>query len=326
MEVLLELALENLLAPLTLFFLMGVLAGAVKSDLEIPDSISKALAIYLITAIGYKGGIALGDQDLSGVWPVLLFAAAFSFFLPFLSFVMLKFFSRLDALNRASVAAHYGSVSLVTFTAALTFIESYGMESSGIMIAVLAIMETPAIMSGLLLASVFGTSQAFSKRPGILMREVFLNGTVILLLGSFVIGYLASPDQQAAFQPFFISPFKGVLSLFLLEMGILVGRRIEEIRALGFMPFLFGIVMPLIGGGLGAYGSSFLGLTAADHILLTVLCASASYIAVPAAMRIALPRSDVSIPLTLSLAVTFPFNIIAGIPLYFWLVQGADIF
>ncbi len=320
MDSLATLASQNFLSPVILFFVLGLMSGFVKSDLEIPDSISKALAIYLIAAIGYKGGAALSDHSEDGVAGLLLLSAALSFILPFIAFFLLKIITSIDNMNASAVAAHYGSVSLVTFTAATTFLEMSGISYHGYMVAALAIMETPAIMAGLLMAAKFAQSKAFAERLPVLLREVFLNGTVVLLMGSFVIGVLANDTGSDGLQSFFYAPFTGVLCIFMLEMGILVAKRFDRIVNLGFSTIVFGIVMPLINGLIGFGAAHLLNLGPPEAMLLVVLCASVSYIAVPAAMRIALPKAEPSIYLTLSLGVTFPFNIVVGIPLYYWLV------
>jgi uncharacterized protein len=326
MGLILDAALANLLSPPILFFVLGLLAGWARSDLEVPDAIAKALALYLILAIGFKGGAAMAESgDLFGIVPVLLVAAALSLLIPVWIDVALRSMSRLDALDRGAVAAHYGSVSIVTFVAATQFLTLRDLDFEGYMAAVVAVMELPAIMTGLWLAGRGGKAgKAVSLDPHVL-REVLLNGSVVLLAGAFVIGLVTGAPGLARIEGFITVPFQGVLCLFLLDMGLTVGRS-SAMRRLDGGLLAFAIVAPLVNGLLGLACGWLLGLSTGGVMLLATLSASASYIAVPAAMRLALPRADTSLGLALSLGVTFPFNLILGIPLYAalaeWLTGG----
>ena len=312
--------LSTLTSPIILFFVLGMIAALVRSDLAIPEAVAKGLSIYLMIAIGLKGGIAVAKSGVNGT--VLTAAGAgmaLSFALPVLAFAALRWFGRLDRLNAGAVAAHYGSVSVVTFVTALDILTDQGMPPAGYMVAVLAVMETPAIVSGLLLArSGTGTAakgQADEGDTSELWHEVFLNASVVLLVGSFVIGMIAGPQGFKDIQPMFESGFKGALCLFLLDMGLIAARRLRASRAITIRIATLAIAMPMINGAIGVLVGHAIGLELGSVAALGVLCASASYIAVPAAMRMALPQADPGIYLTMSLSLTFPFNILFGIGL-----------
>lgn len=321
MSELLRVAAGNLLQPMVLFFALGFAAALLRSDLRVPEAIGKGLALYLMLAIGFKGGVQL---SLQGLTASLLGAAAagiaLSFLLPLLAFALLRWTTRLQATDAAAVAAHYGSISVVTFIAAGEFLDALGVPFEGHMVAVMALMETPAIVAGLWLARRGGeagpTGSGLSKR---LMREIFLNGSVVLLIGAFVVGWITGADGMDAIAPFIEAPFKGVLCLFLLDMGLLAALRLRKgSPELTAQVVAFGLYMPPISAGLALLAAWMLGLSPGDGALLATLAGSASYIAVPAAMRLALPKANAAIYLTLSLAVTFPFNLAIGIPLYGW--------
>jgi len=330
-----ESMLANLLSPMILAFALGVGAGALKSDLEIPDAIAKGLSIYLMLAIGLKGGVELAHApSLLAVLPALAMALALSFLMPLLAFGLLKLMTPLDPVNRAAIAAHYGSVSVVTFATGSEFLRAAGIAYEGHVVAMLALMETPAIVSGLLLAR-WGMGAAQVQASSVVRRrllepdvarEVLLNGSIVLLVGGFLIGWLSGEKGMDAVSPFFVDPYKGVLCLFLLDMGLLVSRRFAGFRQLGLGLVAFGLVMPPIGAVLGLLAGWSLGLSEGGTTLVALLAASASYIAVPAAMRMALPKADPSLYVSISLGVTFPFNIVIGVPLYHaaarWLVGG----
>ncbi len=302
-------------SPVILFFLLGLLASALRSDLAIPEAIAKGMSLYLMAAIGLKGGVAVAKSGVNAeVASALLAGLALSFAIPILAYTALRSFGRLDQINAGAVAAHYGSVSVVTFVTANELLGASGLVVAGFMVAVLAVMETPAILSGLMLARRGTTSDSQSK--GELLREVFLNASVVLLLGSFAIGLIAGPKGYAEVQPFFESGFKGVLCLFLLDMGLIAARRLIDARALNLRLAMLAIAFPVVNGTLGVVIGNLIGLDAATAAAMGVLCASASYIAVPAAMRLALPQADPGIYLTMSLSITFPFNILIGISLF----------
>jgi len=312
----LSLGLANLTSPAVLFFALGVLAGIARSDLSVPQAVAKGLALYLMLAIGFKGGVEVSRAGFSA--DLLLAAGAgvlLSFAMPVIAFGLLRAFTRLDRVTAAASAAHYGSISVVTFVAGSEFLTLSGLVYSGHMVAVLALMETPAILTGLLLAGV-SAKGADPNARGELIREVALNGSVILLMGAFVIGCISGEPGMARLEPFVAGLFQGMLCLFLLDMGLVAARRLSGARKLGMMGGVFGIVMPPIAAALALVLAALVGMGAADAAALMILGASASYIAVPAAMRIALPHADPSVYLTLSLAITFPFNLTIGIPLY----------
>ena len=316
-----QLAIGNLLSPMVLFFGLGVAAGWLKSDLAIPEPISKGLSLYLMLAIGFKGGVELATNGVAGTVAVAMaLALVLSFSLPVLAYALLRAATRLDIPNAAAVAAHYGSVSIVTFVAATGFLGYRAIPYEGYVVAMLALMETPAIVTGLLLArraKTIGTDKVqthlFSRE---LAREVFLSGSVVLLGGSLVICWITGDKGMTVMAPGIVDPFKAVLAVFLLDMGLLVGHRLQDFRTVGWSVVAFGLYMPLIGAAVGLLGAFIIGLSLGGMTLVAVLAASASYIVVPAAMRIALPQANPAIYVPLSLAVTFPFNLIVGIPLY----------
>ncbi len=315
-------AQANLLSPVILFFLLGMIAALVRSDLAIPDAFAKALSLFLILAIGFKGGAAVAAHGLDAQLALTgLAGIAFSFLVPFLGFALLRATTGLGRVDAAAVAAHYGSVSLVTFIAASALLAQAGVTSSGGMVAVLAVMETPAILAGLLLARRAGPDRA--PTGGTILHEVFLNGAVVLLLGAFAIGALTGERGMAVLAPLIVTPFQGILCLFLLDMGLIAGARLLASGGrLAPSVLAFALYMPLLGAALGTAASLAIGLGTGDALLFITLCASASYIAVPAALRLALPQANAGIYLTLALAVTFPFNLTLGLPLYAFLAQA----
>ena len=308
-----ELALANLLAPTVLFFALGILASIARSDLSIPEAIAKGMSLYLMLAIGFKGGAAVASQGIDFTMVLALIAGAIlSAAIPLIAFRLLNWTTALPRVDAAAVAAHYGSISIVTFLAATQALQWSGIDSEGYMVAVAAAMETPAIAAALLLAS-----NSTKRVDPNTMREVLLNGSIVVLVGSFFIGMITGQEGLESIAPFIVNPFTGVLCLFLLDMGLIAGRGLQEGRKHLTLPLvLFGIYMPLIGGALGAVASLLIGLSAGGTALMITLCASASYIAVPAALRLALPEARPAIYLPLSLGVTFPFNLTIGIPLY----------
>ncbi len=304
----------NLLAPTILFFVLGLIAALTRSDLSIPDGAAKIMSIYLLLAIGFKGGVAVADSGVTTQLIASLIAgAALSFVLPFIAFGLLRAMTRLDPVNAAAVAGHYGSISIVTFVTAVSLLEAKGIASEGYLVAVAAVMEVPAIMSALWLA-------ARKTGPVVdcsLLRHIVGNGSIVLLIGSFAIGATTGQDGLAQLEPFIVVPFTGVLCLFLLDMGLSAGRSLLQNRKEITGGLLaFGCVMPVVGSMIGWGAGSLIGLSSGGVFLLMTLCASASYIAVPAAMRLALPEAKSGIYLSLSLGVTFPFNLTLGLPLF----------
>ncbi len=316
MEGTLALALNNLSSPIILFFVLGVIAAFARSDLSIPEAIAKGLSIYLLFAIGFKGGASVASH---GVDSTLLFSllagVVLSFAIPAIAFALLRAMTKLSVTDAAAVAGHYGSISIVTFVAATSVATSAGLSPEGYMVAVAAVMEAPAILSALWIIARYGDQSAEMEEG--LIREILLNGSIVLLVGSFIIGWITGDDGLELISPFIVAPFQGVLCLFLLDMGLVAGRGLREAKSV-LTPglFAFGVLMPLIGSVLGLGAGLLLGLSTGGVLLFMTLSASASYIAVPAAMRVALPEANPSIYLTLSLGVTFPFNLTLGIPLY----------
>ena len=317
-----------LLDPAVLFFLLGLFAAAVRSNLEMPAQISKFISLYLLMAIGIKGGVAL---SVSGLQPHILtglgIALLMAFLVPAYTYPLLRM--RIDGYNAAAVAATYGSISAVTFITAETFLESQKLHFDGFMVAALALMESPAIIVGLLLVKL--AAPARKQRPGaegmqwgVVLNEAFLNSSVFLLVGSLLIGVLVagySPHSVEKMLPFTDKLFYGVLSFFLLDMGIVAAQRLNDLRRAGSFLIGFAVLMPLFNALVGALIARALGLEPGNALLFVVLCASASYIAVPAAMRMTVPEANPSFYISTALGVTFPFNIIVGIPLYMALVN-----
>ncbi|MEM8579080.1 MAG: sodium-dependent bicarbonate transport family permease [Pseudomonadota bacterium] len=315
MEQALALAAQNLLSPIILSFALGLAAALARSDLSIPEAVAKGMSIYLLFAIGFKGGAAVADHGLDlRLGMALLAGVILSALLPLVAFGVLRVITRLSVLDAAAVAAHYGSISIVTFVAGTSVLQSAGLEYEGYMVAVAAAMEAPAILSALWLIS--RSAPSGGKMDADLWREILLNGSIVLLVGSFAIGWATGADGLAQIEAFIISPFQGVLCLFLLDMGLVAGRGLRQSGEVRGPVLAFGLIMPLIGSTFGLGAGLLLGLSTGGVALMMVLSASASYIAVPAAMRVALPQANPSIYLTLSLGVTFPFNLTLGLPLY----------
>lgn len=309
-------AVSTLISPVILFFILGVLAAAARSDLSIPEPIAKGISLYLMAAIGLKGGVQVASAGYSGeMLLVALTGILLSFTIPILAFALLKSWGGLDRTNAGAVAAHYGSVSIVTFVTATDALTRGGSEPAGYMVAVMALMETPAILTGLLLAQ-SGVRSSAKAPGGHIWREVFLNGSVVLLLGAFLIGLIVGKEKYAAIAPVFTTGFSGILCLFLLDMGLVAVRRMRESKGMTLRLASLGIALPLVNGSIGLALAVVLGLDAGSAAAFAMLAASASYIAVPATMRMALPKADPGIYLSMSLGVTFPFNIVIGIPLF----------
>jgi hypothetical protein len=312
-----DLAAQNLLSPMVLFFALGLAAALARSDLAIPEAVAKTLALYLMLAIGFKGGAEVAASGLSGrMGGVMLAGVVLSFLIPILGYAYLRAATRLPSVDAAAVCAHYGSISIVTFVAATETVRGQGLAFEGYLVAVAAVMETPAILSALYLARRSGDMPA-GEGMGALLREVGLNASVVMLVGSFLIGWATGPRGLSMIAPFIVDPFRGVLCLFLLDMGLVAGRGMREgARYLSPPVLAFGLGMPLVSAALATLAIWPVGLSAGGAALFITLAASASYIAVPAAMRLALPEARPAIYLTLSLGVTFPFNLALGIPLY----------
>ncbi len=310
---------DNLLTPAILFFLLGILAGLFKSDLEIPQSISRYLAIYLMMAIGFKGGVAFAQTPEFGFEVIATVSAGliFGFLQPFVSYALLVRTTGLDKPTAAAVAAHYGSISMVTFATAAAFLGAENIGYAGYIVGVLALKEAPAIVTGLFIAHRTAPQTRHVNEDHRLMREIFTNGAILLLVGAFIIGWLTGDKGMAKMEGFLVTPFQGILALFLLDMGLLVSRNASQLKSFTVPLFAFAIYMPLASACVGFGLALLIGLDHGTGFLFMVLCASASYIAVPAAMRLSLPEANAAIYLPMSLAITFPFNVILGIPLYF---------
>ncbi len=324
MQDILSLAADNLLSPMILCFALGLFAAFARSELTVPEAAAKALSIYLLFAIGFKGGVAVADHGIdSSLIAALIGGIILSFGMPFVAFGLLRTMTRLSATDAAATAAHYGSISIVTFVTATSVLASRGIMAEGYMVAVAAAMEAPAIISALWLVSRGAPSGQGSRMDAELWREILLNGSIVLLVGSFVIGFVTGNDGMARIESFIVSPFQGVLCLFLLDMGLVAGRGLRGARGvLSFGVVGFGVLMPVVGAAFGLAMAMVLGLSVGGAALLMTLAASASYIAVPAAMRVALPEANPSVYLTLSLGVTFPFNLTLGIPAYVAVAQA----
>lgn len=309
----------NLFSPAVLFFALGVVAALVKSDLKFPEALYVTLTIYLLVALGFKGGVAIHEAGIGAVILPALAAMALGALIPLWTYPLLKHVGRLQAVDAAAVAAHYGSVSAVTFITATNYLIEINEPYEDYATAFLAVMESPAIVVGVLLGKMkmqAGSSLFNGSFKG-LMREALFGRSVFLLVGALVVGALCGKRGMAQVEPFFVTPFQGVLALFLLEMGMVAGHRLGSLRQVG--PFLagFGIVMPVIHGFIGVLLGHHTGLSLGGATLMGVLAASASYIAAPAAMRLSLPEANPALYLTSSLAITFPFNITFGIPIYY---------
>ncbi|WP_438983343.1 sodium-dependent bicarbonate transport family permease [Vulcanococcus sp.] len=321
-----SLILQNLLTPPVLFFFLGVFAVVLGSDLEIPAPLPKLFSLYLLLAIGFKGGLELQHSGLSETVLLTIGAAmAMSMLVPLYGFALLRL--KVDGFNAAAIAATYGSISAVTFITAESFLDTLGLHHDGFMVAALALMESPAIIVGLLLvklATPTTKTDAETMRWGAVLKESFLNGSVYLLVGSLLVGVLTaanSPQGAEKMLPFTDKLFYGALSFFLLDMGIVAAQRLRDLKQAGAFLIGFALLMPLVNALLGAFIAKGLQLGQGNGLLFVVLCASASYIAVPAAMRMTVPEANPSFYISTALGVTFPFNISVGIPLYMALVN-----
>jgi hypothetical protein len=315
-----NLLLENLTNPALLFFVLGIIAVYLKSDLEIPPNSSKFISLYLLFAIGFKGGQELSHETFtSEIGWSMLFGISISFIIPIYTFFILK--RKLNIFDSGAIAASYGSVSAVTFVTAVSYLESQQLNLHGHMVAIMALMESPAIIIGLILISKFNTDESSNIKKGSVIKHSLTNGSVLLILGCLVIGFLASAKQAEGIKPFTNDLFKGFLAIFLLDMGITSGRKLKSFFSFGWFPFLFAIFIPLINGSIVAIASSLFTHDVSNRFMFAILAASASYIAVPAAMKITVPKANPGLFLPMALAVTFPINITIGMPIYFLIAQ-----
>lgn len=311
----LDALLENLSNPALLFFIFGIIASQIKSDLSIPENSSKFISIYLLISIGFKGGQELSHTAIdSSVVLALIGGALFSAIVPIYTFFLLK--RKLKLENAVAIAASYGSVSAVTFVTAISFLEMEGIHFGGHMIAVMAIMEAPAIIVGVYFLNSY-RSDAAEKTSNIgVLRHSFTNASVMLILGSLIIGFLASETQAEGIKPFTTDIFKGFLAVFLLDMGIKSGKHLGVLCKKGIFPFLFSSIIPFVNGLIAVSVGSLFMDSFGNLLLFSILVASASYIAVPAAMRNIAPSSDPGLYLPMALGITFPINVMIGIPFY----------
>lgn len=318
----LSLVASNILNPPVLAFFMGLLAVFLKSDLEIPAPIPKLFSLYLLFAIGFKGGVELSKSGFNQqVALTILAAMLMSALVPVYTFFILRI--KLDAYNAGAIAATYGSISAVTFITATALLKQLGIDFDGYMVAALALMESPAIIVGLILVSVFGGGEE-GKRDIVwseVLQESFLNSSVFLLIGSLIMGILTGEHGWEVLSPFTQDLFYGVLTFFLLDMGLVAASRIKDLQEAGVFLIGFAILIPIVNAGVGLLIAKFIGMPQGDSLLFCVLCASASYIAVPAAMRLTVPEANPSLYISTALAVTFPFNIIVGIPMYLYAIN-----
>jgi len=309
----LELAVNNLTSVAVLLFALGFFASRINSDVRIPESVYQFISVFLLFGIGLKGGHALKDVTLSEFLAPSIATIVLGSTIPFLAFYALVFVKKLNQSDRGAIAAHYGSTSLVTFTAALFFLEGSAIKVEGYATALLTIMEIPGIIMGIYL----GTRHRDTKVAwNITMREVLAGKTVVLLVGGLLIGAVTTDSGYETVTPFFIDLQGGFLALFLLHLGYLAGTNWNEIKQVGFQMTIFAIVFRILMAALGMFVGNFVGLSLGGTVMLGVLCASASYIAAPAAVAVALPEAKASLALVSSIGVTFPFNLIIGIPLY----------
>ncbi len=312
-----NLIVSNILNPPILFFFLGMLAVLVKSDLEIPPPIPKLFSLYLLLAIGFKGGVELTKSGINQeVVLTLLAAIMMACVVPLYTYFILRL--KLDTYDSAAIAATYGSISAVTFITASAFLTELGMPFDGFMVAALALMESPAIIVGLVLVNFFAADEKRDFVWSEVLRDAFLNSSVFLLIGSLIIGVLTGEHGWKVLSPFTQDMFYGVLTFFLLDMGLVAAKRIKDLQKTGVFLISFAILIPILNAGIGLLIARLINMSQGDALLFAVLCASASYIAVPAAMRLTVPEANPSLYVSTALAVTFPFNIIVGIPLYLY--------
>ena len=317
----LNLLIENLTNPALLFFFLGLLAVQLKSDLEIPSNSSKFISLYLLFAIGFKGGQELAHSEIDReIIFSLIFGVLLATLIPVYSFFLLK--KKLGVQNAGAIAAAYGSVSAVTFVTSVSFLEIHNINFGGHMVAVMALMEAPAIIVGVLLISMYDKKDASGLTWTQLLKHALTNGSVLLIIGSLCIGLLASDEQAMGIKPFTTDLFKGFLAIFLLDMGITSGKKLNSFLKNGWSTLLFSTFIPLINGSLVAILSGSFLTVDGDRFLFSILAASASYIAVPAAMKLAAPKANAGLYVPMALAVTFPLNITLGIPIYYSIVQA----
>ncbi|MCA1031150.1 sodium-dependent bicarbonate transport family permease [Bacillus timonensis] len=330
-----EIILQNLLSPVVLFFVLGIIAAIFKSDLKIPSGLSEGLSIYLLIAIGIKGGIELSHYSIQSVYLPILGALFLGVAIPIITLFIMKII-KMDLKNSIGLAATYGSISIVTYGAAIAFLDKTGTSYEGFMNALVVLMESPAIFVSLILLKVVERNKEYpilsSQSIGFIpasanlidkevLRESIFGKSILLLVGSLLIGWLLGESAVPMVKPLFIDLYSSVLILFLLNMGLIAGQRIPEVKKHGMKLLLFGLFSPLLFGTLGVVTGSLVGLSLGGITLMGVLAGSASYIAAPAALKTSVPEANPSIYLGLALGITFPFNLIIGIPVYYELAK-----
>jgi hypothetical protein len=315
-----DLLTENLTNPALLFFILGIFAVYVKSDLEIPANSSKFISLYLLFAIGFRGGQELSHETFSlEIFWSMIFGLLISMSIPLYTFFVLK--KRLNVYDSGAIAASYGSVSAVTFITAVSYLESQQLHLHGHMVAIMALMESPAIIMGLLLISIYSDINTTKIKRKSALHHSLTNGSVLLILGSLCIGLIANAKQAEGIKPFTNDLFKGFLAIFLLDMGITSGKKLRSFFSYGMFPILFALIVPLINGCLFAFLSGIVTTDIANRFIFAILASSASYIAVPAAMKVSVPNADPGLFLPMALAITFPINITVGMPLFYSIIN-----
>ncbi|QOR65975.1 sodium-dependent bicarbonate transport family permease [Cytobacillus suaedae] len=323
MELILEIVHTNLLSPMVLFFLMGIIAVIVNSDLKVPEAFYTGYTMIILFTIGIKGGTELKNVSFFTMLPAVVAALFLSIFMLFFAYFLLKKLFRFDTTNALSLAAHYGSVSAVTFVAGIGFLEKMEVAYESYISAILVIMEGPAIIGAIILYKLFNKennqSQNVSSGLGHAFKEAFFGKSIFLLLGGIFIGLVASEDGIQKIKPLFGDLFYGVLCIFLLHMGMIATQQIRELKGYKFHSFLFAFILPIVGGTIGVFAGNLIGMSIGGSFMLGILTASSSYIAAPAAISQAIPKANSGLYLGSSLGLTLPFNLILGIPFYFWL-------
>jgi len=319
----LQVLLSNLLSPAVLFFALGVAAALLRCDLKFPEALYVTLTIYLLTALGFKGGVAVHEAGFRVVVLPALAAMGLGALIPLWVYPWLRFAGKLKPVDAAAIAAHYGSVSAVTFITATNYLKGLNVAYENYATAFLAVMESPGIIVGVVLGKLNLKRESASQMGslGQVLHEAVLGRSVFMLVGALIVGALCGRAGMDKVEPFFVTPFQGVLALFLLEMGIVAGGRIKELKKTGPFLVLCGILLPLVHGFLGVLMGKYTGLSLGGTTLMGVLAASASYIAAPAAIRLSLPEANPALYLSSSLAVTFPFNVTLGIPIYYGMAR-----
>ncbi|MDZ4815653.1 MAG: sodium-dependent bicarbonate transport family permease [Verrucomicrobiota bacterium] len=318
--------IDNLLNPAVLFFVLGLVAGILKSDLKVPQALYESLSLYLLIVIGMKGGVELSKTSIQSIGLPVMGALALGIVIPLVAYAILKYVGKFSVPDAAAIAAHYGSVSAVTYAVCLSFLQKMNVPFEGFSAVLLVTMEVPAIVVAIMIARLY-RSKTQALPWGKFFHEVFLSKSIVLLVGGLIIGVVVGDAGMEPVKNVFFDPFKGLLAFFLLEMGLVASSRIKDLKKVGVFLVLFGIGMPLISALIGCWIGKFTGLSVGGTTILATLAASASYIAAPAAVRIAIPEANPSYYLTASLAITFPFNLTIGLPLYYkwaqWIVGKA---